>query len=125
MIEYALEEIVNHLETLEAKFGTKPVVEKRNKKDEDDNYDEDGETKNKSNNKKEEGEKTQFSSNKQYNKHLQMQSLNARLDVIHSEVWPVDFKYSLRRRADTLETEGMIFIPLSSLLLFTIKMVQE
>lgn len=108
LMEHTLKVVVDYLESLEALHGSKPAVGKRNTNDstftDNDEYDDDGKSHNTGGISIDSGK--EFESNKQYNKFLQQQAINVKLDTIHSEVWPVDFKYSLRKRSDTLETEG-------------------
>ena len=90
-----------HLEQLEAQFGKKPEITERFKKKEEYKDEEDHRAED-----KDEGEGSKRVDFRKIDKEVQKQSLDARLEVVHTQVWPVDFNYSLRRRSDSLDTEG-------------------
>eukprot|EP00026_Physarum_polycephalum_P001423 Phypoly_transcript_01424.p1 GENE.Phypoly_transcript_01424~~Phypoly_transcript_01424.p1 ORF type:complete len:1064 (+),score=194.19 Phypoly_transcript_01424:231-3194(+) len=101
-IESSFEEIVEYLEQLEAKFGKKPeITERFKKKDErsEREYQEE-----------EEGEEERaMVDRRKLEREIKKQSLDARLEVVHTQVWPVDFNYSLRKRTDSLDSEGISY----------------
>lgn len=100
---------MEYLEQLEAQYGKKPLITEKFKK-----RDRDKKSTGKESN-EDEGEdseediaiaRREREDFRSIAKQMKEQSLDARLDIVHTQVWPVDFNYSLRRRTDSLDTEG-------------------